>query len=161
MKSFFIFLVILNATFNCKAQDDLPIRETQDKCIVFLVDDVVKADKLDDDNLLQGKEIGRFFASGGEGTLIEKRFRLGKSRLFVFASAFYEDDLFYDNIPHDAITFRLAVTRSAKENIKFTIALSLTQIEEKDDYGAVITSVLVNQKGKQSAVRMECQRKKS
>ena len=165
MKYFLIVFALIYAGSQCLAQNisqEKPDPVTG--CVVYFVDDVEKAEELDDDELLQGVEVGRFLPTyGGEGTLTVKRFRVGKSNLYIFASVLYEDDLWYDNIPHDAMTLKISITKSASENPKpkSWLAFSTMQIDDREDFGAANLSAIINQRGKISAINMECQRKKS
>lgn len=163
MKYFLIVFALIYAGSQCLAQDisqEKPDPVTE--CIVYFVNDAVKAEELDDDELLQGVEVGRFLPTfGGEGTLTVKRFRVGKSNLYIFASVLYEDDLFFDDTLHDAMTLKISITNSASENPKpkSWLAFSTMQIEYREDFGAANLSAIINRRGKISAINMECQRK--
>lgn len=165
MKYLLIVLVLFCFNFQFFAQ--IVLQKQSDpvtECVVYFIDDVEKAEKLDDDKLLEGVEVGRFLPTfGGEGTLTVKRFRVGKSNLYIFASVFYEDDLFYDDILHDAMTLQISITNSASENPKpkSWLAFSGMQTDYRDDFGAANVSAIINRKGKISGINMHCQRKKS
>lgn len=52
-------------------------------------------------------------------TFTVKRFRVGKSNLFIVAGLLYEDDLFYEDLLRDAMTLKVSITNSSKEKPKF------------------------------------------
>lgn len=167
MKYFLTILILLYSSLQCVAQDAPQVKaDPVTECIVYFIDDTEKAAKSDDDELSEGMEVGRFLPTpGGEGTLTVRRFRVGKSNLYIFASVFYEDDLFYDDILHDAMTLALSITTStnknADKNPKLRLAFTGMQIDDREDFGAANLYALVKRKGKDSAISMNCQRKKS
>ena len=167
MKYFLTILIFLCSSFQCAAQDTAQVEtEPATECVIHFVDDINKAAKSDDDEFSEGIEVGRFFPTpGGEGTLTVKRFRVGRLNLYIFASVFYEDDLFYDDTLHDAMTVNISITNSANKNpnknSKLWLAFAGMQIDDREDFGASNLYVLVKRKGKDSAIHMNCQRKKS
>ena len=164
MKCLLIVLALIYGSLQCLAQDVAQVKaDPVTECVVYFVDDVIKAEELDDDDLLQGVEVGRFLPTlGGEGTLTLKRFRVGKSNLYIFASVAYEDDLEYNDMFHNAMTLKISITKSAIENPKpkSWLAFSTMQIEHKEEFGAANLSAFVNQRGRISAAHMECQIKR-
>jgi hypothetical protein len=162
MKYILAILIFPYSSSQFLAQDTPQVKaDPVTECVVNFVDDIEKAEKSDDAKLSEGLEVGRFIPTfGGEGTLTIKRFRVGKSNLYVFASVLYEDDLWYDDIPHDAMTLKLSITNSSKEEPKFWLAFSGMQIDYREDFGAANIFAFVNRKGKNSLISMNCQRKK-
>lgn len=160
MKYFLTILVFFCVASHCLAQDAPQVQgNSVTECIVYFVDNIKKAEKSDDDKIRDGIEIGRFLPHlGGEGTLTLKRFRVGKLKLFVFASVFYEDDLSVGDSLTDAMTMSLGITRSSSKIPKSYIATSDMQIEYRKDFNAANLDVSVNQGAKYSSVRLRCER---
>ncbi|HRI05107.1 MAG TPA: hypothetical protein PLL77_15325 [Pyrinomonadaceae bacterium] len=161
MKYVLIIFIFLYLSSQCLAQGKPQVKAAPvTECIVNFVDDIERAAKSADKKLSKGMEVGRFTPTyGGEGTLTVKRFRVGKLDLYIFASVLYEDDLWYDEIPHDAMTLKVSITDSANENPKLWLAFSGMQIDDREDFGAANIFALVNRKDKTSLITMNCQRK--
>lgn len=161
MKVCIVFLFSLILVLDCQAQEKKQEDSNlEDECIVYFIDNMNKHRPSDDDDKQYGTEVGRFFAGGGEGSLHLRRFRLKKQKLFIFASAFYEDDLWYGGIPHDAVTLKLSITKSGNKDTKDWLAFSGTQFEYRADFGAAHTYLLFRLNKKTSFITMKCQRRK-
>jgi hypothetical protein len=159
MKYYLTTIFLLHTVSACLGQDTTQAQnDPVTECILYFVDDAKKAQETGDDKMT---EVGRFLPRfGGEGTFSFKRFRIPKTKLFVFGSVNYEDDLKFDDSLHDAMTIGVRVTRSASQNPKSWIAGAEMQIEYTNNFNAANLDILVNRQGKYSAVRMSCQRKK-
>ena len=157
MKYVLTIFIFLSLSSQCLAQGKPQVKaDPVTECTVNFVYDIEKAAKSDD----KGMEVGRFTPTyGGEGTHTVKRFRVGKLNFYIFASVLYEDDLWYDGIPHDAMTLELSITKSAKENPRLWLAYSGMQIDDREDFGAAKISTLVKRKSRNSLITMNCQRK--
>jgi len=157
-------LLILAISFSCLAQDKVKEKEEKkdrrEKCTVYFVEDSKQFEKdaedaIDDDKFLKKYELGSFFATGGEGSLIIEEFPQTKTKLFVIASVFYEDDLFYDDILHDAITLKISVSKSKSVTGPF-LSFGAAQAEYTRYFGAAKVTTLFEYKGRTNAAWMEC-----
>ncbi len=152
-----IFLIILLATIGfCQAQ--AKALEVSNECVIseYLIVKYPKSEEAES----HSKEIGRFKVGNiGEGKEVLKTFNIPNSKLFIVASVFYDDDMYFNNTFNEALTITLVVSRSRKLTLSSTVSVGKTQVQYDENFKEINVETVSRNGNKLFDISMKCNRK--